>query len=86
MEWANELLLGFLDLYEQEPCIWNPKHLLHKIRNSVHDSWNSISKNLSQKYTISDLKQKKNSLVTTFRKLVNTVKRVGKLVRAWNLT
>lgn len=26
MEWSNKLILEFLDLYEQEPCIWNPKH------------------------------------------------------------
>ncbi|KAF0705177.1 MADF domain-containing protein, partial [Aphis craccivora] len=36
VEWSNELILEFLDLYEQEPCIWNPKHPHHKkqIKNS----------------------------------------------------
>lgn len=55
MEWSNELIMEFLQLYDQEPCIWNPKHTNHKIRNSVHDSWVNISKNLSQKYTINEL-------------------------------
>ena len=74
MEWSNELILEFLDLYEQEPCIWNPKHSLHKVRNSVHDSWKNISQNLSVQYSISDLKKKKDSLMATFRKLNNKVK------------
>jgi len=59
MEWSNELILEFLDLYEQEPCIWNPKHPHHKIRNSIHDSWENISKNLSSTFSISELKKKK---------------------------
>ncbi|XP_016664777.1 uncharacterized protein LOC107885617 [Acyrthosiphon pisum] len=74
MEWSNDLILEFLELYEQEPCIWNPKHPQHKIRNSVNDSWNNISKNLSQKYTICELKKKKDSLMATYRKLANRVK------------
>jgi len=74
MEWSNELILELLDLYEQEPCIWNPKHPHYKIRNSLHDSWEYISKNLSSTYSISELKKKKDSLMATFRKLANNVK------------
>jgi len=79
MEWSNKVILEFLDLYEQEPCIWNPKHSQHKIRNSVHDSWEHISKNLSVSYSISDLKKKKDSLMATYRKLVNKVKTSKKM-------
>ncbi|KAL4091218.1 hypothetical protein QTP88_025943 [Uroleucon formosanum] len=74
MEWSNDLILEFLELYEQEPCIWNPKHPQYKIRNTVYDSWENISKNLSVPYSISDLRKKKYSLMATFRKLVNKVK------------
>lgn len=73
MEWSNELVLEFLELYEKEPCIWNPKHPQHKIRK-VQDAWDSISRNLSQKYSINDLKKKKDSLMATYRKLINKVK------------
>ena len=59
MKWSNELILEFIKLYEQEPCIWNPKHPKHKLRNSVHDLWDNISKSLNQKYSTSDLKRKK---------------------------
>jgi len=83
MEWSNELILEFFDLYEQEPCIWNPKHSLHKVRNSVHDSWKNIAQNLSVQYSISDLKKKKDLLMATFRKLNNKVKASKKLVRVW---
>ena len=40
----------------------------------MNDSWGNISKNLSQKYIIGELKKKKNSLMATFRKLANRVK------------
>lgn len=46
MEWLKQLILEFLEIYEQESCKWNPKYLQHKIQNAVLDSWFNISKNL----------------------------------------
>jgi hypothetical protein len=39
MEWTNELTIEFLDLYEKENPIWDPKNQLHSNRNIVSDSW-----------------------------------------------
>lgn len=81
MEWSNEQIAQFLELYEGEPSIWNPSDPNHKIRNHVHDVWGRISKNLSAgEYSISELKKKKDSLMGTFRKLslkVKASKRTG---------
>lgn len=74
MEWTNELILEFLELYKKEPCIWNPKHPKYNNRCAVHVSWHNISKNLSQKLTIIELKKKKDSLMATFRKIENKMK------------
>lgn len=69
MEWSNDLIMEFLDLYHRQPSIWNPRHPQHKNRNHVQDSWKNISNNLSVKLSTSDLKKKKDSLMATFRKL-----------------
>ncbi|GBP23644.1 hypothetical protein EVAR_80261_1 [Eumeta japonica] len=40
MEWSNEKVQLFIELYEEEPAIWNPSS--HKSRNNVHDAWTRI--------------------------------------------
>lgn len=57
MEWSNELVIEFLDLYEKERIIWDASHKLHKNRNDVHDAWKRIQKQLSVTYSITDLKK-----------------------------
>lgn len=74
MEWSNEDTLEFLRLYEQEPAIWNPKHSLHKNRKAVDDAWRRIEKKISFNCTVITLKRKKESLMASFRLLLNKVK------------
>lgn len=74
MEWSNEIVLEFLQLYELEPSIWNPKHPNYKIRDIVHDAWNRISKNLNSNFPIVELKKKKKNLMATYRKLLTKVR------------
>ncbi len=66
MDWNNELVMKFLELYQNEPSIWDPKHPLHKNKMKVHDAWGRMSTNLN-KIPISELKAKKNSLMAIFR-------------------
>lgn len=33
--WNSEEVLNFIDLYQNEPIIWNPKHEQHKNKNKV---------------------------------------------------
>lgn len=58
MEWTNELTLEFLELYENEPVIWNPKMKEHKNRNKVSDAWNNIKLLFSVDCPVADLKKK----------------------------
>jgi hypothetical protein len=74
MDWSNEVTLEFLRLYELEPVIWNPKERLHKNRNAVADAWKRIEASLSIKCSVQELKKKKESLMATFRPLLNKVK------------
>ena len=74
MDWSNELTLEFLRLYELEPVIWNPKEPLHKNRTAVDDAWKRIEASLNMKGSVQELKKKKESLMASFRPLLNKVK------------
>lgn len=74
MEWTNDIVLEFLDFYENEPVIWMAKHKDHKNRNAVNDAWKRIQDNISIQCTINELKKKKDSLMATFRPLIKKVK------------
>ncbi|KAJ8912006.1 hypothetical protein NQ315_003543 [Exocentrus adspersus] len=72
MEWTNELIYEFINLYENEPALWNTKSLSHKNRNEQHDSWNRIKEKLKDSIgdiTIKELKKKRDNLMSTYRKL-----------------
>ena len=60
MDWSNELTMEFLDAYEKESVIWNPKNKSHSNRNLVNDAWKRIQQGLSASYDIAALKKKKN--------------------------
>lgn len=78
MEWSNETILEFLDLYEHEPVIWHPSHSLHKNRNDIYDAWKKIQEKMSVRYSITDLKRKKESLMSSFRACLNKMKQSQK--------
>jgi hypothetical protein len=74
MDWSNERTIKFLRLYELEPVIWNPKEPLHKNRTAVDDAWKRIEASLSINCSVQELKRKKESLMASFRPLLNKVK------------
>lgn len=78
MEWTNEIVIEFLDLYEQEPIIWNPVNEEHKDRNKVYDAWKRIQSNFSIECSLKELKKKKENLMATYRKLSAKVKKTSK--------
>ncbi|XP_018563088.1 uncharacterized protein LOC108904872 [Anoplophora glabripennis] len=71
MEWSNDLVLRFLELYEEEPTIWNPKHPDHKNRHLAHDAWKRIEIKLDSRWSVTELKKKKDALMATYRKLLH---------------
>ncbi|CAB3235301.1 unnamed protein product [Arctia plantaginis] len=67
MSWTNDNVLEFLDLYRREQHLWDPKHPLHRNRSEVSEAWNRIEASLSIHCSVTDLKKKKESLMTSFR-------------------
>lgn len=67
MEWNNESILHFLQLYKTHPCIWNSKHKLNRNRDAVSDAWAEIQRDMKVTCTIAQLKKKKESLMSAYR-------------------
>ncbi|XP_048006247.1 uncharacterized protein LOC125241694 [Leguminivora glycinivorella] len=65
MAWTSSEVLQFIENYRNEPVIWNPKNVHHKNKNKVNDAWSRIAENMH--VPISELKRKKESLMTSFR-------------------
>jgi len=64
-DWTNEISIKFVELYQTEGILWNAKHRNHKDKAKMNDAWCRISKILN--ISIEDLKNKKNSIMATFR-------------------
>ncbi|XP_025424207.1 uncharacterized protein LOC112693382 isoform X2 [Sipha flava] len=64
-DWSNELTLKFLELYKNEPVVWDPTHSCHKDRKKNNDAWVRLSGKLD--CSVTDLKKKKDSIMATFR-------------------
>ncbi|XP_047503528.1 uncharacterized protein LOC125048730 [Pieris napi] len=64
--WSNEKSLSFLEHYQMEPCIWNPKDANHKDKKKQADAWIRLAELTGR--PVKEIKNKKEILMTTFRK------------------
>ncbi|CAB3249487.1 unnamed protein product [Arctia plantaginis] len=62
---SNEETFKFIELYQSENCLWNPKNKYHKSKNVINDSWKRIADTMG--VPVHEIKKKKESLMTTFR-------------------
>uniref|UniRef100_A0A0A9W1X7 Serine/threonine-protein kinase atg1 n=1 Tax=Lygus hesperus TaxID=30085 RepID=A0A0A9W1X7_LYGHE len=63
--WSHQLQLDFLEAYQSEPVIWDPKHGEHKDRRKINDAWGRIEALIGK--PIKELKTKRDSLMATYR-------------------
>jgi hypothetical protein len=57
-DWSNELVLEFLELYQAEPTIYDPKHPAHKNKMKVNYAWMRIKRALSVNVSVAEKKKK----------------------------
>ncbi|CAG9569880.1 unnamed protein product [Danaus chrysippus] len=67
MDWTNDAVLRFLELYQMHPCIWDPQNVSHRNKTKVNDAWCVIKKELGFPGTIKELKKKRESLMSAYR-------------------
>ncbi|CAK1578038.1 unnamed protein product [Parnassius mnemosyne] len=75
MDWTNETILRFLELYEKYPCIWDPKHIWYRNKDRVSEAWVDILIGLGVPCAVKDLKRKKDSLMAAYRSYKTKIKR-----------
>ncbi|CAK1581715.1 unnamed protein product [Parnassius mnemosyne] len=63
--WSNARELEFLEAYQRESILWNPKDARYKDKQLVHDAWLRISSDLD--IPVEELKKKRDSLLATYR-------------------
>ncbi|XP_014261434.1 uncharacterized protein LOC106673737 [Cimex lectularius] len=74
MDWPNETVLDFLEMYEAEPIIWNASLPNHKNRDEVFDAWKRIESKMGHQFSVTDLKKKKDSLMASFRTCLKKIR------------
>lgn len=74
MEMSSDEVFQFLDLFEKENLLWNPKNPLNKNRGEVQNSWARIHAAFPVECSITELKRKRDALMATFRPLLRRVK------------
>lgn len=75
MDWTNEKVMKFLELYRSHRCIWDPKHSAHKNKRKLSEAWIDIQNNMEEPCTVVELKKKKESLMSAFRAYKTKIKR-----------
>jgi hypothetical protein len=57
-DWSNELVFEFLELYQAEPTIYDPKHPANKNKMKVNDAWMRTRRALSVDVSAAEIKKK----------------------------
>ncbi|XP_041972432.1 uncharacterized protein LOC121728338 [Aricia agestis] len=71
--WSINDVLKFIELYKGQTVLWNPDNPNRRSKYSLTDAWNSIRKDLDNRWTVDELKRKKESLLATYRSLKTKV-------------
>lgn len=74
-QWSNDNILQMLELYKQEPCLWDPRTREYKNRSAHFGAWQRIVRRLPFKTTVDEAKKKKNSLMGYYRIHLNRYKK-----------
>lgn len=61
----------FLEYYQAEPILWDPKQKGHKFKLKIHDAWTRGIMDIS----VPDLKKKRDSLLSSYRSYKTKVKK-----------
>ncbi|XP_061708343.1 uncharacterized protein LOC133518684 [Cydia pomonella] len=64
--WTNTETFQFIEMYQNEPCVWNPKHKHYKDKIRVYDAWLRIANAMGVSDVV-EIKKKKETLLSAFR-------------------
>jgi len=66
MEWTQESVIEFIELYKRKEIIWDPKHPMHfnKIRKQI--AWEELGKEMNR--PVDGCKKKMENLLSSLRR------------------
>lgn len=66
MEWTEEVVLNFIEIYRGKENLWNPNHPKFYNKVQKNDAWEDVAKSVGT--TADDCKKKINSLLSALRR------------------
>lgn len=76
MEWSPEMCLNLIDLYADEPILWDTKHQYHYSKKRKWEAWSRIATSLE--YDVREIQRKMFSLLGSFRTQKGKCKKIVK--------
>ncbi|XP_063384890.1 uncharacterized protein LOC134671000 [Cydia fagiglandana] len=68
MQWNQENVLKFIELYRNKELLWDPKHKLYFNKILKNDAWTEISEQMNCGASVQELKKKMESLLGQLRR------------------
>jgi hypothetical protein len=66
MEWTQENVIEFIELYKRKEIIWDPKHPMHFNKIRKQDAWEQLGKEVNR--TVDECKKKMVNLLSSLRR------------------
>jgi len=66
MEWTEESVIEFIELYKRKEIIWDPKHPMHFNKIRTQDAWEELGKEMNR--PVDECKKKMETLLSTLRR------------------
>jgi hypothetical protein len=67
MEWTQESVIQFIELYKRKEIIWNPKHPMHFNKIKKQDAGEELGKEMNR--PVDECKKKMENLLSSLRRV-----------------
>ena len=75
MEWTQESVIEFIELYKRKEIIWDPKHPMHFNKIRKQDAWEGLGKEMNR--PVDECKKKMENLLSSLRREKMKVRKSG---------
>jgi hypothetical protein len=66
MEWTQENVIEFIELYKRKEITWDPKHPIHFNKIKKQDAWKEMEKEMNR--PVDECKKKMENLLSSLRR------------------
>jgi len=66
MEWTQESVIEFMELYKRKEGMWDPKHPMHFNKIRKQDAWEELGKGINK--PVDECKKKMENLLSSLRR------------------